>query len=166
MSNLVRKNTWFQRFSVAFTTTGDPPIVLMEVMAASQTLKVGDPVTKAAGVITKGTDTSGQIYGVCLGAAVTTAANEGTQIPVAVADRNTVFVAQANGATNTIADGAECDIVSSGNTWKLEINASTEDVAKIVKHVPGDDITDATYPGRLYFIWVRSQWDNLVAAQA
>ena len=165
MSNAVKATSWFQRFYPAYTLTGGPPVISMEVMAASQDLKVGDPVTKSAGVISKGEATSGAIYGVCLADMETTADDEGYEVPVAVATRNTVFCGQCDAASNGIADLAECDIIASGNAWLIDIGASTEDVVHVIKHVPGDDITDATDYGRLYFVWKRSQYDGLVAAR-
>lgn len=166
MSNLVKSKSWFPRFFPEYTTHGGPPHIEEEVMAATQVLVVGDPVTKAAGVVSKAAANSGQVYGVCMEAKTTTAADEKYKVRIAVADRATVFSGQADAKTEDIADQAECDIIASGAKWLVDIGASVEDVCKIIKHVPGDDPADNTNPGRLYFIWVRNSWDNLVAAQA
>ena len=161
--NLVKAKSWFQRFAVAFTLTGSPALVLHKPVAASQTIRVGDPVTISGGELSTGLATDNLMYGVAMGNVVTTAGNELTDCPVAVADRNTVFVGQADAASNGINDGAECDIIASGTSWLVDIGASLKGVCLIVGHVPGDIVADATTAGRLHFIWKRSQWDLLVA---
>jgi hypothetical protein len=165
MSNTVKAKSWFTRFRPAYTLHGGPPHVEEEVMAASQAIKEGDPVTKASNVVSKGASSSGTIYGVAQETKTTTADDEKYKIRVAVADRQTVFCGQADAKTEDIDDLAECDIVASGTKWLIDIGSSVEDVVMVIKHVPDDDQTDDTDPGRLYFIWKRSSWDGLVAAQ-
>jgi len=162
--NLVKAKSWFQKFAVAFTLTGGPAVVIHKPTAASQTIKRGDPLTISAGEVSLGASDSGSIYGIAMADVTTTAADEKTEVAIAVADRNTVFVGQADDQTDSIADGAECDIVDSGTKWLVDVGSSTEDVCLIVGHVPGDVVDDATTAGRLYFIWKRSSWDVLVAA--
>lgn len=165
MANTEKAKSWFRRFRVAFTLTGGPPVVEDSPLAASQTILEGDPLTISSGDISEATALSGAIYGVAAETATTTAADEGTEIGVYVADRVNIFVGQANAASSGINDGSECDIVVSSNVWRLNIGASTKGVALVVGHVTGDDTSDSTDYGRLHFVWKRSQWDALVAAK-
>ena len=162
--NLVKSRSWFERFAIAYTLTGGPPVLETETITDGQTIRVGDPVTKPTGTnrVSLATVTSDSFYGVSLGAGVGTAGV--VTVVVAVGDRNTVFVARFNAASTDVDDGDEADIVSTGTAWRLEAD-TTEGHCLVVGHVPGDDITDATYGGRVYFVIKRSQWDLLVAVK-
>lgn len=165
MSNATRYATWIKKFFVFRTTHGGPPLLMWQPTAASQTITRGDPVTISSSAVSLGAANSGAIYGVAAGDVTTTAADEGTTVPIWVADRSNIFVGVANAASSGIEEGAECDIAVSSGAWSLNIGASTEGVAEIVQHVEGDSTSDSTYYGRLEFVWKRSQYDNLVAAK-
>ena len=165
MSNSVKAGSWFTRFEAVGTISGGPPIVQDQPVAASQTLLKGDPVTSSGGELTKGAANSGAIYGVTVEAVTTTVADEKTVCKVAVASRHNIFRGQADAATNAIHEGEECDIIASGSKWLVDIGASTEDVVLIKKKTEGDDEADSTDPGRIDFVWKRSQYDALVAAR-
>jgi len=161
MSNANKADSWFPRFSVAFTLTGAPEMVQKYTIAAAQTIIVGDPVVFSAGASTieKGASTSGAILGFAL-----EAGTAGDEILVAVADRNTVFMAQADAATSAVVLPLACDTIASGSKWMVDIGATVEQTIRVIGLVPGDDTSDSTDPGRVLFVVHRSEWDGLVAA--
>ena len=87
-------------------------------------------------------------------------------IPVAVADVNTVFVGQADAITSGVTTPDICDIKGATGAQLVDIGASTEKVINILSVVPGDDTSDSTDCGRVYFQIIRSQFDNRVDAEA
>ncbi len=159
MANTVKAASWPVSFQVAFTLTGAPALIKWETIASGQTILKGDPVTKASDEISLGATGSGTLYGIAMANGVAAGV-----IPVAVADRNTVFIGQADAKTEDIYDGAVCDIVGGTGAWTVNIGTVTESVLLIVGHVVGDSKTDNTDPGRLHFVIARSSWDALVAA--
>jgi len=94
MSNASKADTWFPRFLPAYTLSGASPVITKKVVAASQTIYRGEPVTMAytSGKLTLGTYQNTALYGVACEDVVTTAADEGTIISVWVANDDTVFV--------------------------------------------------------------------------
>lgn len=159
MANTVKARSWERRFTPAFTLNGGPPAITYLVVAAGETILKGDPIVLSSGEAAEGAANSGALYGF---AGHDAAATE--TLMVYVADTNTVFKGQADAKTEDIADGAECDIVGSGTNWLIDIGASVEDVIKVFGHVPDDDQTDNTTPGRLLFQVKRSSFNDLLAA--
>ena len=161
MSNAYKASAWFKRFKIAFTITGAPEIVQKYTIASGQTIIVGDPVVfhTSASTIDKGASDSGALLGFAI-----EGGTGGDEILVAVADRNTVFMAQADAVTSGVTLPLVCDIVASGSSWKADIGATTEQVIRIIGLMPGDDTSDSTNPGRVLFVVQRSEWDGLVAA--
>jgi len=160
MSNANKAGAWNKRFSVAFTLTGAPEMVQEYVLASGQSVIVGDPVKfhTSASTIDKAAKTDGALLGFAL-----EAGSAGDSILVAVADRNTVFMAQADAKTSDVVLPLVCDIVDSGAEWKVDIGATAQQVIRVIGLVPGDDTSDTTDPGRVLFVVQRSEWDGLVA---
>lgn len=160
MSNAQKAATWLPRFCFQRTITGGPPEMETRVVAASQTIKVGDPLVLNAGKIEKADAADTKIYGVSASNVTTTAADEGYLCTAYVANDDSVFTAQCDAASSGIADGATCDIIASGTSWLLDIGASVTDVVLVKKHVDGDDTSDAVDFGRLEFIWNKHYTDG------
>lgn len=162
MSNAVKAKSWLPHFQLAYTLTGAPPVIEWEVVASGEEIEFGMPVTKASNKVSEATATSGALYGVALAAG-----DEGDSIPVAVGDRNNVFIGRADAKTDTLDFPMECDIIVDGTTGNFlaDVGASAEDVLNVLGKVVGDDDTDTDDPGRVYFQIKRSQWDSLVAAR-
>lgn len=159
MSNAVKAKAWASGFSLAYTTTGAPPVIMWHACAAA--VKRGDAVILNNLKVQIALATSGTLYGVALASGAVD-----DVIPIAVGDRNNVFVGQADDKTEIItAFPHECDIIGATGVMKLDIGASVEDVAHCLGYVPGDDKADATVPGRVYFQIKRSSFDELVAAR-
>lgn len=171
MSNAVKADTWFVRFRPAKSLDGAPPRLFWKPTAASQTIVEGDPVTinTSTGEVSLAVGTGGTasetIYGVAAGNVTTTASDEKTQLPIWVADRNTIFVGQCDDASTTLEDGTLCDIVSSGSgaarTWKVDVGTTSTKVVTILEHVGGDSTSDTTDPGRVLFQFGKSSFDRL-----
>jgi len=158
MGNAQRAKTWFKSFRVAYSKTGSPPVIVWRT--TGEALYEGDPVVIASNSLTEAAATSGALYGICLADT-----DSGDEAPVAVADGNTVFVGQADDDTGTLTDLPQLvDIVEGTDGWKVDVGATTEKVIRVIDYVPGDDTSDTSEPGRLYFQIHRSQWDELVAA--
>lgn len=160
MANTVKAKSWLPGFSVAYTLNGGPPLIQWCTVGAA-TLKKGDSVVMGANVLTIGLANSPLIYGVCLAGGLT-----GEVIPVAVADVNTVFVGQADGVTSGVTTPDVCDIIGATGAQLVDIGEATELVVNVLRVVPGDDTADATDCGRVYFQFIRSQFDNRVDEEA
>lgn len=159
MSNLVAQKSWQTKFAFAKTTHGGPPEMDELPVAASQTIVAGDPVTLSSGELSLATANSTSIAGIAAGNVTTTAANEKTKLQIYKSTANMVFMARADAATNTINIGDKPGIRTSGGIWYIDIgDDNATNVVEVVDRVGGDDITDGTYWGRLYFIWNRSPW--------
>jgi hypothetical protein len=159
MSNLVAQKSWHTKFAFAKTTHGGPPEFDEQPVAASQTIVEGDPLTISSGVLSLATANSTSIAGVAAGDVTTTAADEKTPLLYYKATEHMVFVARADAATNTIDVGAKPGIRTNAGIWYIDIgDDNATNVVNVLDKVPGDDITDGTYYGRLYFIWNRSPW--------
>jgi hypothetical protein len=167
VGNLIKSKAWFKRIKVLQHPDGGPPTIRNYPVAASQIVLKGYPLTlnTTTGEVSVGADNSAAVIGVAMANVTTTAADEKTICPVAVADRRNIFEAQSSvAATNAFEVGTEYDydIDTTAKTVKL-IDATTEGHVTVVERTPGDSITDATYPGRLRFYFKRSQYDELVA---
>ncbi len=171
MSNSVKADSWFPRYLPAYTLSGGSPAVEHVVVAASQTIYRGEPVTRAytTGKLSLATSSSAAIYGVACQNVVTTSADEGTVIEVWVANDDTVFVGQCNAASSTGYPTLLCDIVSSGSgatkKWLINIGATSTTVVTIIEKVPGDDTSDATDYGRVYFKFGKTQYNQRTTSQ-
>ena len=171
MSNSVKAGSWFPRFLPAYTLSGGSPAVTHCVVAASQTLYRGEPVTRAytTGAITLASTSSTAIYGIVCENVITTAADEGTIVEVWVADNDTVFVGQCDAASTTGYPTLLCDMVSSGSgttkKWLVDIGTTTRSIFTIIAWVPGDLKSDATDCGRVYFIISKSQYLQRTSSQ-
>lgn len=157
MSNASKVGSWFQRFSVAYTTTGGPSVMQEFPTAASQTITVGAPLTlnTATGEVSVATATSTEILGVAASAVTTTASDEKTIVKVWLAVASNVFIGQSDAATSGLHEGgAAAGIRVSSGKWMIDIgDDNNTDVVLVLAKVPGDDESDNTYPGRYYFIW-------------
>ena len=160
MANTVKAKSWLPGFSVAYTLNGGPPLIQWCTVGAVA-LKKGDSVVMAANVMTIGLSDSPLIYGICLADG-----DVGAVIPIAVADVNTVFVGQADAITSGVTTPDICDIKGATGAQLVDIGETTEKVVNVLRVVPGDDTADATNIGRVYFQFIRSQFDNRVDAEA
>lgn len=158
MSNAVRAQSWPANFQLAYTKSGGNPVTDWRVCDGA--VHSGAPVVLSTGKVAEAGATSGALYGVALAAGA-----DGDSIPIAVGDRENIFVGQADAKTEDIAPPAECDIVKSGDDFLIDIGASVEDVIHVIGKPPEDDQTDTTDCGRVYFQIKRSEWDALVAAR-
>jgi hypothetical protein len=171
MSNSVKADSWFPRFLPAYTLSGASPAVTHKVVAASQTIYKGDPITVAytTGKASLGLYTSAAWYGIAAHDVATTASDEGYDLEIWVANDDTVFVGQANAASSTLYPGLLCDTATSGSgstkTWKLDYDGTTYKQVTIVDYVPGDSKTDSTDPGRVYFTIGKSQYTQRTTSQ-
>jgi len=159
MANTVKAKSWLPGFSVAYTLTDAPAQIVWRTVGAVA-LKKGDSVVLGANLLTIGLSNSPLLYGVCLADG-----DVGDEIPVAVADTNTVFVGQADAVTSGVTAPHVCDIVGGTGAQLVDIGSDTEKVINILRLVPGDDTADATDCGRVYFQIIRSQFDNRVDAE-
>jgi hypothetical protein len=164
MSNLVKAKSWAKHFQLAYTHTGAPAVIEHKVVASGETIEQGHPVTISSEQVSLALYTSGALYGIALAPG-----EAGDTIPIAVGDRNNVFIGQADGATSALSCPFECDITDSegsgeGN-FEVDVGSSTEDVLWVIGKVPGDLASDATTPPRVFFQILRSQYDGLVAAR-
>jgi hypothetical protein len=171
MSNSVKADSWFPRYLPAYTISGGSPAVVHCAVAASQTIYRGEPVTRAytTGDITLATTSSAALFGIACEDVVTTSADEGTIIEVWVANDDTVFVGQCDAASSTAYPALLCDIVSSGSgttkKWLVDIGTTTRSVLTVVDWVGGDDTSDSTDPGRVYFLIGKSQYTQRTTSQ-
>lgn len=156
MANTVKAKSWLPGFSVAYTLNGGPPLIQWCTVGAVA-LKKGDAVIMTANVLLIALADSPLIYGVCLSGGIA-----GAVIPVAVADVNTVFVGQADAITSGVTTPDICDIIGGTGAQLIDIGANAELVVNVFRVVPGDDTSDATDCGRVYFQIIRSQFDNRV----
>jgi hypothetical protein len=174
MSNAVKADTWFPRFRAAKTYSGAPPALEWYPAAASQTIVEGDPLTidTSTGKVSIAVGTEGSasatILGVAAGNVTTTSSDEGTEVAVWVANRDTIFIGACDDDSGTLADGTLCDIISSGSgtsrTWKIDVGTQSTNVVTILRHVGGDSTSDTTDPGRVYFQFGKSSFDRLSSA--
>jgi len=159
MSNLVANKSWHAGMMFAKTAHGGPAEMAELPVAASQTIIVGDPLTMSSGELSKATDASTEIAGVSAANVTTTAADEKTVCSFWKSTPGNIFIARADAATNTINEGAKPGIRTNGGFWYIDIgDDNATNVVNVLEHVSGDDETDATYWGRLYFIWNRTPW--------
>ncbi len=159
MANTVKVKSWLPGFSVAYTLNDAPEHIVYRTVGATA-LKKGDSVVLGANVLTIGLSNSPLIYGVCLSDGAI-----GAVIPIAVADVNTVFVGQADEITSGVTAPDICDIKGGTGAQLVDIGENTEKVVNVLRVVPGDDTSDATDIGRVYFQFIRSQFDNRVDAE-
>lgn len=162
MGNSVKADAWYKHFRFAYTLNGAVPIVMHHVIADGETIEEGMALTISSNKVSEAASTSGALYGIA-GAD----GDAGDSIPVYVGDRNNVFIGQCDAKTESLSFPMECDIVEDGTTdgHLVDVGASTEDVLHLLGKVPGDDDTDTTDPGRVFFQIKRSQFDALVAAR-
>lgn len=162
MSNTVKAKSWLPHFQLAYTTTGAPPVIEWATIATGETIEMGMPLVIASSEVSEAASNSGALYGVALAAG-----DAGDKIPVAVGDRNNVFVGRADAKTDSLDFPMECDIVQNGTSgnWEADVGASVEDVLQVQGKVVGDDDTDTDNPGRVYFQIKRSQYDEITAAR-
>lgn len=160
MSNAVKAKSWLPNLRLAYTLTGAPAPIEWETVASGESIVEGGAVTKSFGEISAATATSGSLYGVALAAG-----EEGDEIPVAVGDRNTVFMGQCDEAIGSNTFPKEADIVITSDEFFVDIGKTTEGVLQAIGAVPGDDTSDGDDPGRVFFVIKRSQYDTLVAAK-
>lgn len=147
-------------FAPAYTLSGGPPAIVWLPVATTQTLAKGDAVTFSSGQITIATSSSGTIAGVMSAPSVLATAN--TNVPVYVADSNTVFVGQCSGDSAIALIGTSVDIEGTTGIMEVNENATTEKVARVVGLHPSDDIGTN---GRVYFTWARSAWNDYQDAE-
>jgi hypothetical protein len=159
MSNLVQTKSWHKGFRFMKTTHGGPPEMDHLPVAASQTIVEGDPLTLSSGVLSLATAASTEIAGVAAGNVTTTAADEATDLLYYKSTPGNIFVARGDAATSTINEGAKPGIRTSGGYWYIDIgDDNATNIANVMGKMPGDDETDATYYGRIYFVWNRTPW--------
>jgi cytochrome oxidase assembly protein ShyY1 len=119
----------------------------------------------SSSVVTLGTITGQAFYGVALGGGTGDAGGT-VKIPVALADGNTVFVAQGYGSSkhsSEVAIGTAYDVAGSTGAFKLNILGTTYKALKVVGLVPGDDAASEDEDtggavGRIYFLFNKSQF--------
>lgn len=161
MSNAVRAKSWPSNFQFAYTVDGGEPTVEHRVIASGNTILKGDPLVLSSGEVAEAATTSGTLYGIAASDGA-----EGDEIMVYVGDRRNVFIGQADGDYSASNFPFECDIVGDGGDyWLIDIGASVEDVIQCIGKPDGDDDSDTTDPGRVYFKIKRSSYDELVAAR-
>lgn len=160
MANTVKAKSWLPGFSVAYTLDGGPPLIQWHTVGGTA-LKKGDSVIMTANVLLIGEADSPLLFGVCLADG-----DDGAMIPIAVGCVNTVFVGQANAITSGVTTPDICDIIGSTGAQLINIGADDEKVVNVLRVVPGDDTSDATDYGRVYFQIIRSQFDNRVDLEA
>jgi hypothetical protein len=171
MSNSVKAASWFPRFLPAYTLSGGSPAVTHKAVAASQTIKKGDPIIVAytTGLASLGLYTSAAWYGIAAHDVTTTSADEAYDLEIWVGNPDTVFIGQANSASYLLYPGLLCDTVTAGSgttkTWKLDYDGTTCKQVTIVDLVPGDLKTDTTNPGRVYFMIGKSQYTQSTTSQ-
>ena len=165
MGNSVKSQGWLPSFRPVLTS-GSAPRMEKQPVAASQTIRVGDPLTinASTGEVSEATATSTAIYGVAAENVTTTASDEKTKVNIWVADKNTTFMGQCGGASTTLENGAFCDIAVSTHDWYVDMTGTSYNVVHIQQHVEGDSTSDATYPGRVYFTWAKSSWDRVTTS--
>ncbi len=159
MANTVKAKSWLPGFTIAYTLN-DAPAVLQWCTVGAVALKKGDAVIMDTNVLIIALANSPLIYGVCLADG-----DVGDSIPVAVADVNTVFVGQADEITSGVTAPDICDIKGGTGAQLVDIGENTDKVVNVLRVVPGDDTSDATDIGRVYFQFIRSQFDNRVDAE-
>lgn len=160
MANTVAAKSWPKNFQLAYALTLAPEIIHMEVKNLTVMVN-GAAVILDTGEVDLALSTSGTLFGIAL-AGLT---GDGTEtVPVAVGSDKNMFIGQADAATSAVVEAAECDIIISTDYF-LDIGSSVEDVIRIVTHVLGDDQSDATDPGRLYFQIKRSSFNEYIATR-
>lgn len=158
MSNTVKAKSWLKNFQLAYVKSGGNPVTDWRVCDGA--VSEGAPVVLSTGKVAEAATSSGVLYGIALAAGA-----DGDSIPIAVGDRENVFVGQADAATSGIAPPAECDIAITDSKFYVDIGSSTEDVLHVIGKPESDDESDSTDPGRVYFQIKRSSWDALVSAR-
>lgn len=154
MANSEKAKSWPKHFAFAYSQGGsDAPII--EWITAASTIEKGMPVALNSGQVEEATATSGQLYGIA-----NNDAESGDDVMVYVGHPDNVFVGQTDGDHSSKNPPFVCDIVQSGTEWRIDFGNNDEDVVNVIKKVPGDDDSDTTDPGRVYFQIHRSSYDN------
>jgi len=98
---------------------------------ASQTIKVGDPVTLSNGNVVKATAASTSLLGVAA-SNVTTGAGQTAEILVWVGDDRTEFYGQCSGAPAATVLGTAVDIEIDSTTGEPRVNEDTNSVGHLL----------------------------------
>lgn len=160
MSNAVKAKSWLPHFSLAYTTTGGPPVVEHKVVASGQTIEKGMALTISGDEVSEAAANSGTLFGVALADG-----DAGDTIPIAVGCAENVFMGKVDADASSISLPLECDIVEVDDEHRVDFGSSTEDVLRVFAKVPGDDFSDTTNLPRVYFSIIRSSYDGRVAAR-
>lgn len=160
MSNAVKAKSWAPHFSLAYTTTGGPPVLEHKTVADGETIEKGMALTISGDEVSEAASTSGALFGIALADGVAE-----DVIPIAVACPENVFVGQVDADASSISLPLECDLVEVSNEHRVDFGSSTEDVFRVFAKVEGDDFDDTTDLPRVYFSIIRSQYDGRVAAR-
>lgn len=159
MSNAVKAKSWHPRFQFAKTRSGGPPSMDNLPVAASQTIVDGDPLIMTNGELSLAAATDTSIAGVAAGNVTTTAADEKTGINFYKAVEDNIFIGRSDARTDTIHEGEMPGIRYNAGYWYIDVgDDNATNVVKVEDKVTGDDETDASDWGRLYFIWNRSPY--------
>lgn len=160
MSNAVKAKSWTPHFSLAYTTTGGPPVLEHKVVASGQTIEKGMALTISGDEVSEAASTSGTLFGIALAGGAA-----GDTIPIAVACPENVFMGRVDADASAISLPLECDLVEVNGDHRVDFGASVEDVFRVFAKVPGDDFDDTTDLPRVYFSIIRSAYDGRVAAR-
>ena len=141
-----------RKLEVKGTISGNSPEVGVFPEATGQSFKTGELVYLVSGKVTvalSGSNYPTEILGMALADASGTA---DTDCLVAIANSDTVFSGNINGATTETAItqvGLKCGITSTSNKWHVDV-ADVTDLAVQIRRLSGYDAVGDTY-GRVEF---------------
>jgi len=159
MANAKAAKSWPKHFALAKSRSKNPTIVHKEVVTAA--VEKGMALVLSSGKVEEAASNSAQLFGIALADGATE-----DVIPVAVGDRNNVFIGQVDDADiSSTTFPFECDIVEVSDDHRVDVGASTEDVILVIEPVAEDDLDDTTDGARVYFQIKRSSYDDLVAGR-
>lgn len=159
MANSEKAKSWPKHFAFAYSQGGaDAPI--LEWKEANASIEKGMPLVLNGNKVEEAAADSDQLYGIA-----GSDADSGENLMVIVGHPDNVFVGQTDGDHSSQNYPFVCDIVESSNEWRVDFGNNDEDVLNVIGPVPGDDDTDTTDPGRVYFQIHRSSYDQRMGAK-